>query len=394
MDAGHRVRVMTTKDHAALLARHGLEGCVADLDVQAELAADSVMESGKLIASFRRMSEIARRGAVAMIAKGLEAAEGADAILCGVTGVFVGLALAEKLRVPLVQAYNLPLTPTGAFPGVLLPWMSLRPRPFFHRLSHRLTRQIVWTTMRSAGDVARQEVLKLSSAPRLGPFDSGPLGDGLVLYGYSACSLPRGPEWGERIKVTGAWFLGAPSGFVPPPALEAFLARGPRPVYIGFGSMNSREPEATARLVFEAARLAGVRVVVSSGWSGLRASAPPESAVVVGDVPHDWLFERVAAIVHHGGAGTTAAALRAGVPSMAIPFHGDQPFWAGRSAGLGVGPAPIPRRRLSSENLAVALRALVSDDGALRRAADLGARVRSERGVEEAIEAIEALPRR
>lgn len=388
--AGHQVRVLTTRDHASLLAAHDLEATVLGLDIRAALEEDDVMERGSQLASFRRIADIARRAAREMMQRGRELAEEADAIVTGVTGLFVGVSLAERLGRPLVQAYNLPLAPTGAFPGVLAPWMSWPPRGFFHRLSHRLTRQVVWTTMRSAGDQARREVLGLAPAPRLGPFDRGPLAEGPVLYGYSPSVLPPAPEWGARATVTGAWVLPAPSGWEPGPELESFLSRGPPPVFIGFGSMNSRDPEATGRLVLEAVRTAGVRAILQSGWSGLAAASVPDAVQLVDDVPHEWLFERMAAIVHHGGAGTTAAALRAGVPSMAVPFHGDQPFWGQRTAVLGVGPAPIPRRRLAAGSLAAALSALVSDEGAQHRAAELGRRIRAEDGVGAAMRAIEA----
>ena len=129
-----------------------------------------------------------------------------------------------------------------------------------------------------------------------------------------------------------------------------------------------------------------------SGWAGLRAEALPTSVIMVDSVPHAWLFPRMAAVVHHGGAGTTAAGLRAGAPSILIPFFGDQAFWAGRVRALGVGPAPIPRKELTAERLAIAIRQAVTDEALRQRAADLGVTLRAEDGVGRAAAIIDALP--
>ncbi len=134
------------------------------------------------------------------------------------------------------------------------------------------------------------------------------------------------------------------------------MQAGPPPIYIGFGSMSSRKPEETAQLILRALAQTGQRAVLLSGWNGLQAEVLPENVFLVQSVPHDWLFARVNAVVHHGGAGTTAAGLRAGVPSIIIPFFADQPFWGERVAALGVGPKPIPRKKLTAEKLLRRLR--------------------------------------
>jgi UDP:flavonoid glycosyltransferase YjiC (YdhE family) len=162
-------------------------------------------------------------------------------------------------------------------------------------------------------------------------------------------------------------------------------------VYVGFGSMASRQPEETAALVLRALAETRQRAVMLSGWAGLRADQLPPSVLMVESVPHDWLFPRVSAVVHHGGAGTTAAGLRAGVPSILIPFFGDQAFWAERVRTLGVGPQPIPRRKLTAEGLAEAIRQAVTDEALRRRAVGLGATIRAEDGVGRAAALIDTL---
>jgi hypothetical protein len=135
--------------------------------------------------------------------------------------------------------------------------------------------------------------------------------------------------------------------------LTAFLESGPPPIYIGFGSIVVHNPEALTNLVFAAIKLAGVRAVVSTGWCGVGSSDhTTDSVYLVGDCPHDWLFPRVSAVVHHGGAGTTAAGIRAGKSTVIVPFFGDQPFWGQMIARAQVGPWPVPYKELTAEKLA------------------------------------------
>jgi UDP:flavonoid glycosyltransferase YjiC (YdhE family) len=204
-----------------------------------------------------------------------------------------------------------------------------------------------------------------------------------VLYGFSRHVVPVPPGRSRSRLVTGWWFNDAPADWTMPAALEQFLSDPGPVVSVGFGSMGARQPEEAGRLVVDAARQAGVRVVLLSGWSGV--DVRDDAVLAIPSVPHDHLFPRVAAIVHHGGAGTTGAALRAGVPSIVVPFAVDQPFWASRVAALGVGPRPIPRSRLSVTALADAIRRSLDDQTMRDRAAHLGALIRAEDGVAAAV---------
>jgi len=390
--AGHAVRIVTTVDHTELVASYGLELCPVDVDVRAELQADAVsasLESGSHLRSFWQIAKIAARMAERMAHVGLEACEGADAIVTGFGGVFMAEAFAVRLGVPLVQAYNVPLTPTSAFPGALAPGLSFGPRSRW--LSQVLTRQGVWMLLRSSGNAPRKKVLGMPSAPLFASSQRAGFAPGPVLYGHSPAFLPHAPEWGDDVEVTGYWFADEPRDFSPPPGLDDFLAAGEKPVCIGFGSMSQRDPAATTRLVLDAVARSGKRAILLSNWGGLRASERPETIFQVESIPHAWLYPRVSAIVHHGGAGTTAAALRAGVPAIVVPFHGDQFFWANLVHERGVGPAPVPRTRLTAERLAEALVRATEDAPMAARSAALGARIREEKGISRAIAAIERI---
>ena len=133
------------------------------------------------------------------------------------------------------------------------------------------------------------------------------------------------------------------------------------------------------------------RAILSSGWGGLQKTDLPESIFMIDSIPHSWLFTRVAAVVHHGGAGTTAAGLRAGVPSIVIPFFADQPYWAQRVADLGVGPAPIPRQKLTADRLAQAIQIAITDKGMHQRAVDLGSKIQAEDGIARAVKIIQQI---
>jgi len=181
--------------------------------------------------------------------------------------------------------------------------------------------------------------------------------------------------------VTGYWFLDAPPDWKPPQDLVNFLEAGPTPVYIGFGSMTHRSPEESTELILEALQLTDQRGVLLHGWGGMAKAKLPNSVMMVESIPHQWLFPRMAAVVHHGGAGTTASSLRSGVPSIIVPHFADQPYWGERVAALGVGPRPRARARLTAQKLADSIDQALSDQTMRERAAKLGAALRVEDGI-------------
>jgi len=200
-----------------------------------------------------------------------------------------------------------------------------------------------------------------------------------VLYAISPLVMPRPATWGENIHMTGFWRDDRDIDFTPSPELSAFLEAGEKPIYVGFGSMVSGDMGETLDIVLDAIRDSGVRAILSKGWGG--KDIPVSDNVFVADfVPHDWLFNHVAAVVHHGGAGTTAAGIQAGCPTLVVPFGGDQPFWAGRVKDLGIGPKAIPRDKLTVSRLSKALTDLTSTKKYRVAARELGERLRLEQG--------------
>jgi sterol 3beta-glucosyltransferase len=208
------------------------------------------------------------------------------------------------------------------------------------------------------------------------------------LYFFSWRVIPMPLDWDISATVTGYWFLDQPKDWQPPATLAAFLESGPPPTYVGFGSMPSPDPERMTAMVLDAIRQTGQQAIVGTGGGGMTAPSPSNTIFPIEAVPHDWLFPRVAAVVHHGGAGSTAAGLRVGKPSLICPFFGDQPFWGKRIAALGIGPTPIPQKRLSVETLTQALQQVATDEAMRQRAETLGAQLRTEEGVKRAVSVI------
>jgi len=392
-DAGHEVRLLTHENFASFVKAHQLEfwplrGNVQEVAESLEMR--ELLEKGNFLAIAAFQANAAKQAALEWAEDSMAACTGMEVLLAGIGGLFIGISLAEKLNIPLIQAHSIPFTPTKSFPGALFPQTALK-LASVNYLSHQITRQVMWQGFRVADKVVRQAALGLPSAPFLGPYRSRALESMPVLYGFSPSVIPPPTDWDTDKKITGYWFLDEEDAWQPSPDLVDFLNSGSAPIYIGFGSMSNRNPEETAELVINAVRLSKQRAILLSGWGGLHSHALPDSVFLLSAVPHAWLFPRVAAVVHHGGAGTTAAGLRAGVPTIIIPFFGDQPFWGARVIELGVGPKPIPRKRLTSENLAQALHETVTNEAMRQRASNLGSRIRAEDGIASAVEIIQRI---
>jgi sterol 3beta-glucosyltransferase len=231
--------------------------------------------------------------------------------------------------------------------------------------------------------------------PRLGRFpnllvrsDGSPVP---ILYPYSPSLLPVPNDFPLHVHVTGYWFLDRSPVWQAEPDLLRFLEAGPAPVYIGFGSMGARGAQKRGEIALEALELSGQRGLLARGWGGLEASDLPRNVFMLDNAPHDWLFPQVAAVVHHGGAGTTAAGLRAGRPAVVCPFMADQPFWGELVYRQGVGPKPVPQLRLTADRLAEAIITAVSDESMISNARELGEKIRVEDGVARAVEIIDKI---
>lgn len=320
-----------------------------------------------------------------------EAAQGADLIVYHPKAL-AGVHIAERLNIPCVVAPVVPLlVPTSEFPA---PGVNISPGRAFNRLTYHLIAQ--GTRMfRGLIDDWRRETLGLGPTPKnAGMYDvrgrSIP-----VVHGVSEHVVPRPADWPDHAVMTGFWLLHE-DDWQPPSALADFLEAGSPPVYVGFGSLSGKHSESIPRAIVDAVQSLGARAVVAFGRQVSEAflRTLPETIFPLESAPHTWLFPRMAAVVHHGGAGTTAASLHAGKPTVVCPFMTDQPFWGRRVHELGVGPQPIPAKVLSTETLTAALDETLHDAAIIARARRLGETLRAEDGVARAMDYLETYAER
>jgi UDP:flavonoid glycosyltransferase YjiC (YdhE family) len=280
----------------------------------------------------------------------------------------------------------MPWTPTRAFPHPLADVVATNTdAAITNYVSYALVEMMTWQGLGDLINRFRTNILELDPISLL-------WAPGLLTrlripatYCWSPALTPKPADWAPEITVSGFFFLNLESNYTPEPELAHFLAAGPPPVYIGFGSIVVDDPEGLTQTIFNAIIKSGVRAIVSKGWGGIGGDAAdiPEGVFMLGNCPHDWLFKHVAAVVHHGGAGTTAAGIKAGRPTVVVPFFGDQIFWGSMVARSGAGPAPIPYKKLTAENLAAAIGFTLRPE-TQARARELGERIKQEKGVDVA----------
>ncbi|MUL36725.1 glycosyltransferase [Gloeocapsopsis dulcis] len=299
-----------------------------------------------------------------------------------------GYHIAEKLQVPCFAAFTNPLTRTRAFPHPLY----TTPINFggtYNWLTYVVHEQLRWQSVRKKINRWRQD-LNLPLIPFTGFYSQLQQRQIPILHCFSPTVIPKPKDWSDGAYVTGYWFL-KEFQWQPPADLVDFIQSGTPPIYIGFGSMSERNPETVTSLVLDALMQTKQRGILLSNWGGLQNVSLPDNVFpITGNIPHDWLFPLCRAVVHHGGAGTTAAALRAGVPSIVIPFGVDQPFWGQRVADLGVGTLPISQKELTRDQFVAAIQNVICNKNMRVTARALGDRIRAEDGVKRAVEIIQS----
>ncbi len=295
---------------------------------------------------------------------------------------------AEKLKAKVLFATPIPIyIPTSEFSFINFPRLGLG--GWYNRLSFGFVKKLTEVVTKPYINKFRDEIgLKIVSKIDVTQLPQG--GEIPVIHLHSESVLPKPKDWPKTAHVTGYCFLDEEESWEPPSELTDFLGKGAPPIYIGFGSMTGRNPESLAHIIVEALKKTNQRGIIASGWGGLAPKDLPETIFSIDQVPHHWLFSRVSAVIHHGGAGSTAAGLRAGRPTLIIPFFGDQPFWGQRIFEIGVGPKPIPRKKLTVKKLSDAIGELVNTPSIAQRALQVGEAIRSEDGVSRAIEIIES----
>jgi len=391
---GHSVRIISHQNFKELINSHGLEFCAVEgsvQDIAQSKEMQKLLEKGNFLSVMSLMKKEATLGAINLAQAGILACKDINLIVAGIGGMFAGISLAEKFEIPFLQAYYIPFTPTKSFPSFLFPKLPFHSVGFLNRFTYSIARQIIWQGYKSSDNLARKQVLGLPPSSFFGPFKSDRFNENPVLYGFSPSVIPKPYDWDNNIYITGYWLLEQEDDWIPPTELVEFIKSGTKPIYIGFGSMSSRKPEETVDIILSAIVKTKQRAIMLAGWGGLKKANLPDNVFMIDSIPISWLFPRVSAAIHHGGAGTTAEALKAGIPSVVIPFFGDQFFWGRLVFELGVGTEPILRKKLTAERLSKAIQKAVTNEEMCQRASDLGVKIRMEDGVANAIAVIQQL---
>nr|GME04750.1 sterol 3-beta-glucosyltransferase UGT80B1 isoform X1 [Ipomoea batatas] len=290
--------------------------------------------------------------------------------------------VAEALEVPIHIFFTMPWTPTSEFPHPL----ARVPQSAGYWLSYILVDLLIWWGIRSYINDFRKKKLNL---PPIAYFSTyhGSISHLPTGYIWSPHVVPKPRDWGPLVDVVGYCFLNLGSNYQPPDAFAQWIQSGPKPIYIGFGSMPLEDSKKTTEIILEALKSTGQRGIIDRGWGGLgNCPGIPETVYLISDCPHDWLFPQCSAVIHHGGAGTTATGLRAGCPTTIVPFFGDQYFWGDRVHQRGLGPLPIPISQLSIENLSDAIKFMLQPE-VKSQAMELATLIENEDGVTGAIDA-------
>jgi UDP:flavonoid glycosyltransferase YjiC (YdhE family) len=384
-EAGHRVVVAAYTPFADLITGCGLE--FRELPADFTLGADNadVSPRAALAAMFTPRGV---RDTGQSILDALRDVP-ADILLLPPLSELAGHPLAEAKGIPSIGVRMQPFSATAAYPPTVLGAWSAG------SVGNRLAADAsAWMIDRLYGGVVagfrRDLGLPKRSTRALRRQRSG--ANWPILHGYSPIVLPRPADWPANLEVVGYWWQAPTPGWQPPEALTDFLAAGPAPVFIGLGStvVTERRAERLADIIADGLQQAGMRGVVQSGWAGLDVSG--DDVLTIGEAPHDWLFPRMAAVAHHCGAGTTAASVRAGVPTIALPGPaGDQPFWARRLHELGASAAPIAQRKLTADGLADAIRTAVTVRQLRDTARQLAGRIAEEDGAARVVATVENL---
>ncbi|KAF4451965.1 putative sterol glucosyltransferase [Fusarium austroafricanum] len=291
---------------------------------------------------------------------------------------FAHIHCAEALGIPVHLMFTFPYTPTQAFPHPLASIKNSNVDPgYTNFISYPLVEMMVWQGLGDLVNEFRVKTLALDPVSTLWAPGATYRLHVPFTYLWSPGLVPKPQDWGSEIDVAGFVFLDLASTFEPPKELEDFLAAGETPIYIGFGSIVVDDADKFTQMIFEAVELAGVRALVSKGWGGLGGDDVPNNIFMLDNTPHDWLFPRVKACVIHGGAGTTAIALKCGKPTMIVPFFGDQNFWGKMVSNANVGPEPIPYKYLNAEKLAEGIKFCLTDE-AREAAGEIAKRIAEE----------------
>ncbi len=384
--AGHEVQVVASPGYEEWVRARNLGFYRLTDDVNTFAKENASLMDANIVQQLQMARKVINPILTRMGLEVLEATRDSDVLMTVEFGVSLLFDVLRVNKLKTILINPAPLNPTRAFASAVPPAPNWFPFPeWYNRMSYRMVQRIQWSVLSGARNELATKHLGLPKS-KFKDFQAT-LAVTPALTTVSKHVVRRPADWDEHFQVTGYLFDDEPE-WTPPQELSGFLAAGEAPVYIGFGSMPDSKPEATTRLIIDAVQQSGRRAVILTGWARLGADDVPESIHILKYAPHSWLFPQMAAVVHHGGAGTTAAGFRAGVPTVIVPHNADQPYWGRRARQLGVGTDPIPRKKLTADKLAAAIDEATSSRTLQDKAATLGKLIAAEDGIGEAVKVV------
>ncbi|MCQ2478615.1 MAG: glycosyltransferase [Clostridia bacterium] len=386
---GHTVRLITHAKYEQDCKDNGIEfydmgGSVDDF---MKAAVGSVDENGFNMNVFGAFKAYFKKCNPTFRAATLKALDGAD-ILLYFYAASAATIPAEAMGIPYVRFNFIPDLPSPEFPTVGWPkiWLPFGLTKVYNKISYRVSKYFALKLFTSGfDDWAKEYGLKMSKIGKKHQ-DGKPIE---ALFPCGSVLFKQSKDYPESAHFIGYWNDASKTvNYTPDKELEDFLSAGEKPVFIGFGSMTDKNPEQLKSVIIDAAKKCKKRILLQAGWVGFTADDLPDNVHLVEFIPHEWLFNQVCGVVIHGGAGTTASALKAGKPILVVPFGTDQNFWGANVHNSGYGPAPIPREQLTADNLSAAICELC-DNGTYKEAAQKAAEIMaSENGVAQAVDFI------
>lgn len=381
---GHDVQVVASSVYEKWVRERNLGFYPLSTDMNLVVKENvSAMDMG-IIGQLKVVKNALKPALVQMGLEMLEATRQSDVVITvefGL-GLLFDILKVNNLRAILINPA--PLNPSSEFAFLGMP-TARKGFPFgkaYNRFTYRLIDRVQWSATAGARNEIATQHLGLPKS-KIRDFRAL-LATSPALTTVSKHVFQRPSDWSDLFQVTG-YLFDDDLAWTPPQDLTDFLASGEAPVYIGFGSMPDSKPEKTTQTIIEAVQRAGKRAIILTGWAGLGQSDVPETIHILKYAPHTWLFPKMAALIHHGGAGTTASGFRAGVPMTIVPHNADQPYWGKRVKALGVGTAPIPRKKMTADNLSDAIQALTQNDEFRKNAQALAQKIQEEDGLAEAV---------
>jgi sterol 3beta-glucosyltransferase len=384
MMRGHSVRLVAPARFATLVEERGIH--FLPLAGDPEDLSRRFNDAGyNFIRIFRELMNHAVNIGADVFRQTEAACRDADLIIHTFAHAVGGHTLAREKNIPDVHIQGFPMfTPTGDYPNVTMPDWKLRP---LNRFTHQFSQKLMWWGARSGFEQVRRKA-GFARQKLYSPFDEDPVRPPTpILCAWSPSVLPPSSDWNPNVHVTGYFFFDSDHSYQPSSSLQRFLDTGNAPICISFGSMINREAEQIDIVIRNALQGLGQRGIILSGWN--EVSRPPSNELLYLEAAsHDWLLPRCRMVIHHGGAGTTSAGLRAGIPNIVVPHTADQPFWGNRVHAIGAGPKPIPVRKLSVKNLTKAISAAEAES-TRKRAQAISQALSGEDGVGKAVDLIE-----